>query len=642
MKAGANNSLALSIYDEIGGWGITGSDFKRALDGYENVSEINLSLHSPGGSVFDGLAIYNQLKNHPATVNVMVDGLAASIASVIAMAGDSITIPENAFFMIHKPFMSTQGNADAFRDSADLLDKVETTLLAAYRDKTGLPYNELSEMLAAETWLTGIEAVAMGFADQIAEPISVAASFTSEINLRLPAMLKKDKDGNPIVENTTVAEPIAAAPITPAPVAEPVAAAPSVADFQAAEKVRRTEIRATFSGFEDFASLENACLDDMGITADAAGKQLLAAIGASKTPSAAQIHVGNGAIVRDGIRNSLGARLGSDVIDKGNIYAGYSLMELARASLSENGFGTAGMDKLTLVGNAFTHSSGDFSIALSDVAHKSMLKGYEEVVETFEGWTTKGSLSDFRVSNRVDMSRFPSLTKVAEGAEFQYVTTSDRAESIMLATYGKLFSITRQAIINDDLNVFTKVPQMFGRAAKRTIGDMVYAVLTANAKMSDNKALFHTDHNNISGGAFDIAALDAMKVAMMTQKEGDASLGIRPATLLTPVAQESTAKALLGAEFDPAFQNANVPNPVRGMVDVVAESRLDDASATTSYMVAASGQYDTVEVAYLDGNESPFLDQQGGFNVDGITHKVRIDAGVAPLSFRTFQRHIVS
>lgn len=627
------STLELAIYDEIGMWGVNGADFKRALDGFDNVSEIVLNLHSPGGSVFDGLAIYNQLKNHKASVTVKVDGLAASIASVIAMAGDTIIIPENAFIMVHKPRMPAHGVADELRESADLLDKVETTLVAAYRAKTGVTEDVLAEMLEAETWLTGVEAVEQGFADQLAEPIQAAATLKTGL---IEGFTQMPKDAQNLIGDNATDPTNSAAPVAPA-TPEPVATV-SVDDFKAAERTRREEVRAVFADFNEYGEVRNACLDDLECSAETARAKLLAAMGANTTPSAAAINVGNGAIVRDSIANAIESRIGLAPVESGNEFSAMTLLDLARASLVHNGAGVAGLDRMDLIANAFTHSSGDFSTVLGDVAHKSMLKGYMEVDETFQRWTASGSLSDFKVNNRVDLSNFPSLRQVKEGAEYKSVSTSDRGESIVLATYGEKFSITRQAIINDDLSVFSRIPQLMGRAAIRTIGDLVYAILTSNPVMSDGKALFHADHSNTAAAAFGVAALDAAKSRMATQKEGNASLNIRPSFLLTPVAREAVAKAYLGAEFDPAMAEARVPNPVRGMVEVIADARLDDDSATTSYMVANSGQYDTIEVAYLDGNQSPMLEQQAGWSVDGTEFKVRIDAGVAPLSYRTMQR----
>lgn len=632
MRAAAKGTLEMSLYEEIGGWGITAADFKRDLDYYGEVGTINLRIHSPGGGVFDGMAIYNMLRAHPARVHVFVDGLAASIASFIAMAGDEITIPANAFMMIHRPFAMSAGDAETLRQNADLLDKVESTLIAAYRDRTGLTDADIADMLAAETWFTGEEAVGFGFADNLAEPIKVAASLKTGLTERFNSMPDKLK----ALIGETDSRPATREPQAAAPVA---AVAPSIADFKAAEKARRDNVRAVFSDFPEHAGVMARCIDDLECSEDAARDALIAAMKAERTasagPSAAQVHVGNGAIVRDSIRNSVASRVGLETVEKGNEFSAMTLLDLARASLVQNGVGVSGLDRMTLVANAFTHSSGDFGIALQDVAEKAMLKGYAEADETFQRWTSRGSLSDFKIAKRVDMSTFPSLRQVKEGAEYKYVTTSDRGEQIMLATYGELFSITRQAIINDDLGVFSRVPRLMGRAAIRTVGDLVYAVLNGNPKMSDNVDLFHATHKNISTGAFGVAAIDAAKTKMATQKDGAASLNIRPSFLLTPVAIESAAKAYLGAEFDPAYTDKNVPNPIRNMVEVIADARLDDASTVVSYLTASPASHDTIEVAYLDGNEQPFMEQQSGFTVDGATFKVRMDAGVAPLSHRT-------
>ncbi len=650
--AARSGALEISIYDEIGFYGVNASDFKRSLDGFENVDEIVLNLHSPGGSVFDGLAIYNQLKNHDASVTVHIDGLAASIASIIAMAGDNVVIPENAFIMIHKPRMPVAGVADELRESADLLDKVETTLLAAYRGKTGITDERLAPMLEAETWLTGVEAVELGFADHLAEPIKAVAVLQSGLIEGFTQMPNKAKEliggENATDPKTNAPAPVATPePVAVAPVAEPVAVATpapvaTVADFRAAEQARRQGVTAVFSDFAEYGDLRAECLDDLDCSAEQARAKLLAGLAAQTTPSAAQIHAGNGAIVRDSIENSIASRVGLVEAEAGNAFRAMTLLDLARASLVENGTGVAGLSRMDLVAAAFTHSTGDFGSVMADVASKSMLKGFMEADETFQAWTATGSLSDFKVNSRVDLSNFPSLREVKEGAEYKSVTTTDRAETIMLATYGEKFSITRQAIINDDLSVFDRIPRLMGRAAIRTIGDLVYAVLTGNPSLSDGVALFHANHSNIYTGAFGVAALDGAKSQMATQKEGNASLNIRPSYLLTPVAREAVAKAYLGAEYDPDLADARVPNPVRNLVDVIADARLDDDSTTTSYMVGSASQYDTIEVAYLDGNQSPMLEQMAGWSVDGTEFKVRIDAGVAPLGYRAMQKLVDS
>ncbi|MGQ3049838.1 MAG: head maturation protease, ClpP-related [Niveispirillum sp.] len=170
------SSVEITIYDEIGYWGINASSFIRDLRSIGAVDRIDLRINSPGGDVFDGAAIYNLLLAHPARVVVHIDGLAASMASVVAMAGDEINIGSNAFVMIHNPWSVSVGDADEMRSMADLLDQIGQTIVTAYERKTGLGRDELTAMMNAETWMAGDEAVAKGFADHVTDAVKLSAS----------------------------------------------------------------------------------------------------------------------------------------------------------------------------------------------------------------------------------------------------------------------------------------------------------------------------------------------------------------------------------------------------------------------------------------------------------------------------------
>lgn len=215
------------------------------------------------------------------------------------------------------------------------------------------------------------------------------------------------------------------------------------------------------------------------------------------------------------------------------------------------------------------------------------------------------------------------------------MTTNDKQATIALATYGELFSITRQAIINDDLSLLTDVPMKLGRAAKATIADLVYAVLTGNPIMNTGGLpLFDDKHGNRSKGAIEVGNIDKTRQMMRRQKEGDHHLNIRPAFMLVPTALEATANQVIrSTSVKGADINAGIINPVQNFATVIAEPRLDDASATAWYLAAAKGT-DTIEVAYLNGVDTPYIDQQQGFESDGVTTKVRINAGVAPIGHR--------
>ncbi|MBH3326542.1 head maturation protease, ClpP-related, partial [Pseudomonas mosselii] len=180
IQAAARGEAEVMLYDDIGAWGISARQFARDLAALGDVSQINLRIHSGGGDVMDGTAMYNILRGHSARVVVYIDGMAASMASVVAMAGDVVYMPSNATMMVHKPWGGTVGDADDMRDYADLLDKLEGTLIQAYVRKTGKSAEEITAMLKKTTWMDGNEAVAAGFADQVLDPLQAAAQLSSK------------------------------------------------------------------------------------------------------------------------------------------------------------------------------------------------------------------------------------------------------------------------------------------------------------------------------------------------------------------------------------------------------------------------------------------------------------------------------
>ncbi|WP_442959982.1 ClpP-like prohead protease/major capsid protein fusion protein [Providencia sp. PROV201] len=652
MKATSETSADIYIYDEIGMWGISARRFTEDLISLGNINHINLHIHSPGGEVFEGIAIYNQLKNHNATITVYIDGLAASMASVIAMVGDEIIMPTNAMMMIHKPWGVSWGDANDMRDYADLLDKVENVLIPAYMEKTGKTKEEIEAMLGEETWLTAEECVEHGFANTVIEPVKAMASLSSkriEEFKSMPNSLKntlKNSLANP--RNTTTSS---------APVVEPAPQSqnptntqqPDTASIQAqarqAEQTRMNGIKdlfAMFGGKHDSIMVE--CLTDINCTVEQAKDKILDLVAKEATPTntnnyGAHIYANNGNIVGDSVRASLMARAGYDETQADNPYNCMTLRELARMSLADRGVGVASYNPMQMIAMAFTHTTSDFGNILLDVANKSILQGWNEAEETFDLWTKKGQLSDFKTATRVGMGGFNSLRTVREGAEYKYVTTSDKKETIALATYGELFSISRQAIINDDMSMLTDIPMKLGRAAKATIGDLVYVILTKNEKMrSDNKPLFSADHGNTIKGGMDVDTIGNGRTAMRKQKEGERTLNIRPAFMLVPTALEIAAIQVVGSgSVKGADVNANIINPIRNIAEIITEPRLDINSDTTWYMTSAKGT-DTIEVAYLNGVDTPYIDQQEGFTSDGVTTKVRIDAGVAPVDYRGLVR----
>lgn len=178
LKAGSSTEADLYIYEDIGAGffgGVTAKDVAVDLKAIGSVSVINVHINSSGGDVFDGIAIYNQLKANPARIVVHIDGLAASIASVVAMAGDSILISESAFLMIHNAAGVSIGEAGDMRKMADLLETVQASIVDIYVTRTGQKAEDLQAMMDDETWFTGAEALAAGFADEMISNLKVAA-----------------------------------------------------------------------------------------------------------------------------------------------------------------------------------------------------------------------------------------------------------------------------------------------------------------------------------------------------------------------------------------------------------------------------------------------------------------------------------
>jgi len=334
-------------------------------------------------------------------------------------------------------------------------------------------------------------------------------------------------------------------------------------------------------------------------------------------------------------------------------YLSMSLADMAREYLRLQGLETRGLNRVQMVGEALTragsHTTSDFANVLADSARKALLLGWTEAPENWQLWARTGSLSDFKSNSRVGLSDFEDLDLVPEDGEYKAGTMSDLKETIQLATYGKLFRISRQAIINDDLAAFTTIPRKMGRAAGRKVGDLAYAVLTSNPTLNqDSTALFHANHSNLvasgSGAAPSVSTLDTAFTAMAKQTDpsGAATLNIRPAYIIVPAALEYTARVLVAAEVNPAEGSVTSfiePNGFRGRLQVVSDARLDADSATAWYLAGNPGLYDTVEVAFLDGVTEPYLEQQEGWTTDGVEYKVRIDAAASALDYRALYKN---
>lgn len=321
-------------------------------------------------------------------------------------------------------------------------------------------------------------------------------------------------------------------------------------------------------------------------------------------------------------------------------FRGMSMMEMARDYCQRTGIGVFGGNKLEIAGAALglrygAHTTSDFANALSNAAGKRVRAAYDLAPQTFGPIVSRGTLPDFKDTNIIGLGDAPSLLLVRENAEFTYGAMSDTGMSYRLQTYGRIIAITRQALINDDKRLFSRVPTQFGYKAKNLESDLVWGIIVSNPAMSDGFALFSNQHGNLgTGAAITIASVAAGRQAMAQQKSAEGGfITVRPAFLVVGPARETEAEQFLTTVA--AAQASNV-NPFVGKLQLIVEPRITDNSW---FLIADPNAVDTIELSHLEGQEGVFIETQAGFDVDGIKTKARLDVGAATIDFRGFYRN---
>ena len=419
---------------------------------------------------------------------------------------------------------------------------------------------------------------------------------------------------------------------------EPVETGLTQADLQKAmeqERKRTSEITALFRDF-DVEGADEAIV--MGVSVDEARAMVMDQLrarnkGVSVTMGEAESDKFRAA-AQDAVLMAAGIPV-ADAAPGAQELRGHSMVELAREALQREGLKANFGDNMELARQAI-NSTSTFPAIMANLANKSVMVGFNEAETTYQIWAGKGSNRDFKEAARVALSEAGNLELVPEGGQFQQDFLGEASARTKVATYGKLFSLTRQAIINDDLGLFSKIATKYGSAAKRLVNKMVYAQLTGNVKMQDNVALFDTKHGNVAGTgeALSVKAIAKAITAMRRQKgiTGEATLNITPKYLVVPPELEVTAYQIVNSTAAVDGVNSGVVNPYKGRFVVVADAELTDPDAW--YLVADASQHDTIEVTYLNGVETPRLETRQGFDVDGIEYKVAFDCGVSALDFR--------
>lgn len=319
-------------------------------------------------------------------------------------------------------------------------------------------------------------------------------------------------------------------------------------------------------------------------------------------------------------------------------FRGLTLLDLAKDSLEKEGTNTRGMDKMEIAQRSISSSTGDFPILLEGTTRRILLANFGAAPDKWRQFCMIGSVGDFRDHKRLRMGSFTDLDKIQENGEYKTKTITDADfEKISIDTKGNLINISRKMIVNDDLNGFARLAAMLGRSAARSIENDVFALLGSNPVMQDTKTLFHADHGNLiaSGAAPTVDQIESMRVLMAQQKEKDGNdfLDLRPSILLCGLSIGGTARIVNGSQYDPdAANKLQRPNKVNGLFSSVIDT--PRITGTEYYAFADPNEEPVIEVAFLDGVQTPFMESEQAFKQDGISWKIRLDYGVGAIGWR--------
>lgn len=460
-----------------------------------------------------------------------------------------------------------------------------------------------------------------------------------------------EENGAPVAENRNQPTP---APAPAAPVAPPQPeqrSAPAEHAWPAGD-IARVQARAAAFGL----SADDA-LAVMGETrsVEAATDALQARAATRNAPRQtpqARIIRDEGDTVRSAIENAVLHRANPSAIqldDSARQWRGMSLLEIGRTFIEDSqGIRLRGLDKrdlaMVLLGQggqrAGMHSTSDFANILANIASKRLRDGYGTARQTWRPFCRQSNAPDFKERSIVMLNGLPELKPIKEGGEYTFAKFSDSVEKYALGTFGRKIAITRQTLINDDLGAFDRLPTLFGRAAAEFESDTVWGILISNPDMGDGVALFHADHGNLAaaGAAPSEATLEAMEIAMGAQTDAAGKPLNLPLRFVAVSRKHkvATQKLLQGIT---AAKSGDV-NVYANSFDLIIEDRLYNAGGASMWFgIADPAQWDTIEYAYLEGEQGLYTEQRIGFDVDGIEIKGRLDFAAKAIDHKGFQKN---
>lgn len=718
IKAKGADTPELLIYGDIGvAWDAEESnDAKTVVDSLNRLrGQLDVRINSFGGSVADGLAIFNGLRRYPDPVVTHVDGVAYSIASLIAMAGHEVRMAANAMLMVHAPWGMSVGNAPEMREMADILDRHAEAMVASYIRDGGPDADTIRGWLTdgADHYFTASEATELGLVDTVSDPQPIseiaAAMRKAGRDYRLPAAHRRaTPKGKATMADETTPEggPTLEQPKAqndPSQIMAGHSRIVKAATAQGAndEAARRRAISDVFSDWYDadplnpISALHDSCMEDLKCSGNDAQSKLLKLLSQRSedpvivplqygmepqppAPPQASRHLGGAMqISRDqqdkravGLQRALSIRSGLEKdpskieAERQGEFLSLSLVDIMGQELKALGYPVAGsredvarryVQALPILAAGPSHGTDHLPAILGNIANLSAMQGWEGSEETWGIWTQAGTLNNYQTATRANAALLDKLTKMAENQEWEYGDMADVKQRITGYFHGLKYSLSIQAIVNDDLGELTRTMEGWGEAASSTVGDAVHAVLFTSGTGGfgqtmdeDSTVLFHADHSNYvasgSGAAPSETTLNAARAAMVTQSDPNSrKVAAIPRYIIHGTSLYATVLKVLNSQ---ELQSVSVDgvtgatvlsgsiNTVRSMnLTPVEEYRIiASAPAATAWVLAAGRR--TIEVAGVGGPVVPRADQSMVSNTPGITYELSMPFGVAALDYR--------
>lgn len=642
----------------------------------ERSGDLTVRINSGGGIATEGQAIYTMLKDYPGAVHIVVDGVAASSASLIAMAGDTITMRLGAWMLIHDPaqlFGDGRGTADDHRSIASFLDKIGDGYAQVYAARAGIEVEAAREIMRAETIYLGDDAVSAGFATHFEgeTAAAAAASFDYRIYAHAPEDLRAASSdlaqrqdqmavvaaiaGFPLhkgnqqmpdpktpaaVTPTAPIAPAAPAPapqaLTPTTPADPAPVAPNSAQMTAQQANKLHMIGQRLGvGFDVVASAIDA-----NTSFEAALDAVNAAWASGDAGGPAQHGAPTARILRDerettraAMEEALVAQMSANgqVTDRARAFMGHSIVDMAAQCIDHRGSIRTAGDRIQVLASA-SHSTSDFPGIFENAMNKVLLEQYQTQEPTYRQISRNRPFNDFRPHPMVRAGDFPALQPVKEGGEIKWGTFGESRETAVLAPYAVGLTITRQMMINDEMGAIQQVLSDYGSMIANFEEETFYAFMAA-ATLADGNAVFRTQRGNqaSSGGLITVDTVAAGRASIRKQTSiNGKKLNLTPSILLVGPDRETSAEKIVAAVMP---GQASEVNPFSGRLTPVTTAQI---TGNEWYLFCNPGQPGGAVFThgFLNGAEGPRIRTEEPFGRQGMSMTVEHDFGLGAIDYR--------